>query len=95
MERPISKARLRYLMPIELIKFLKKERVLGIFINNMTKRINEVGTGVVIYKLNNLKGINAIMCAFDWNATPEAKHPYFWEKIHEKWVNECNSKSKN
>ena len=96
METPISKVRLRYLMPIELIKFLKKEKVLCAFINNMTKRLNEVELVIAIYRLNNLEGINAIICAFEWGVTPEEKHiPYFWFKIHVKWVEECNSKSKN
>ena len=96
METPISKARLRYLMPIDLIKFLKKEKVLCAFINNMTKRLNEVELAIVRYKLNNLEGINAIMCAFEWGVTTEEKRiPCFWQKIHVKWIEECNSKSKN
>ena len=91
METKISKARLRYLMPVELIKFLKKEKVLCAFINNMTKRLNEVGPEIVRDKLNRLKGIDAIVCAFGWYKTPEAKKDdSFWSNIHNKWVKEFN-----
>ena len=88
MEAPISKARLRYLMPVELIKFLKKERALCAFINNMLKY-----NGCI----NHLKDKGAILHAFRWETTPETltKGYKFWVNINIKWVNKCDSKSKN
>lgn len=83
--------KLRRLIPEDLVKFLKKERVLCRFVNNMTKHLNEVGPKIVRDKLNRLKGIDAIVCAFGWYKTPEAKKDdSFWNNIHNKWVKEFN-----
>ena len=92
METPISKARLRYLMPVELIKFLKKEKVLCAFINNMTKYSENVKPSGKKRQIQNLNSIFAIWTAFDWTSTPESltKDRFFWSKIHTKWINQFN-----
>ena len=91
METKISKARLRYLMPEKLIKFLKKEKVLCAFINNMVKRLNEIDPCLVKQKIRHLKDDGAVMYAFGWYKTPEIKKDdSFWNNIHNKWVKEFN-----
>ena len=92
METKISKARLRYLMPEKLIKFLKKEKVLCAFINNMTKRLREVSAADAKNRIYYLTTDYAIRYAFIWLDTPETfgGHYDFWNDIHNKWVKEFN-----
>lgn len=92
METKISKARLRYLMPEKLIKFLKKEKVLCAFINNMTKRLREVSAADAKNRIYYLTTDYAIMYAFIWLNTPEVFEKYydFWNDIHHKWLKEFN-----
>lgn len=92
METKISKARLRYLMPEKLIKFLKKERVLCRFITNMTDRLTILSPRTIEIKINHLKDKDAIMYAFRWSNTPETfgGRYDFWNDVHNKWLKEFN-----
>ncbi len=88
--------KLRRLIPEDLVKFLKKERVLCRFVNNMTNYLNKIPSDVAKGKIFRLSKSCAIQDAFIWNKTQNQDDTFdFWFKIHVKWVEECNSKSKN
>lgn len=87
METPISKARLRYLMPIELIKFLKKEKALCAFMNalveNRFKTEEYLSEKYISFLLNSER---AICDLFLW------KDPEYWYRIHKEWNAYLNNK---
>jgi len=70
--RTISKKQLRYLIPLHLITFLKKEKVLCAFINNFN--ISES-----CWAAERLNSNNAISSAFLWASTKESHD--FWSGL--------------
>ena len=82
----LSKARLRYLMPIELIKFLKKEKALCAFINALIdgSKTKESLSEEYISSLLNSK--RAIISSFFW------KDIKYWSRIHKEWNAYLNNK---
>jgi len=79
-------------MPEKLIKFLKKEKALCAFINNMTKRLREVSSADAECRIYNLTTEWAIVYAFSWSNTPETsgRRYDFWNDVHDKWLKEFN-----
>lgn len=83
----LSKARLRYLMPIELIKFLKKEKALCAFMNALIdgcSKTKESLSEEYISSLLNSK--RAIISLFLWKDTE------YWSRIHKEWNTYLNNK---
>ena len=82
----LSKARLRYLMPIELIKFLKKEKALCAFINALIDDSKTKESLSEEYISSLLNSNRAIISSFFW------KDVKYWSRIHTKWNAYLNNK---
>ena len=82
----LSKARLRYLMPIKLIKFLKKEKALCAFMNafvNNCKNYEIIDEKFIIYLL---KSSRVLIHSFTWAEYPHKVYgTSYWAKLHVEW----------
>lgn len=91
----LSKARLRYLMPIELIKFLKKEKALCAFMNAFVSNYKKYPITDEEFIVNLFKSSNAIICSFIWIKYPHKVYgSSYWAKLNIKWYNYLNDKYK-
>lgn len=90
----LSKARLRYLMPIELIKFLKKEKALCAFMNTFIDTYSKLSMNPSEeYIIRLFKSSDAIIGSFVWIKYPhKISGTYYWSKLHTKWRDYLNNK---
>ena len=83
----LSKARLRYLMPIELIKFLKKEKALCTFMNALIESHSKTKESLSEEYISSLLNSKcAIINSFLW------KDSKYWYRIHKEWNAYLNNK---
>ena len=82
----LSKARLRYLMPIELIKFLKKEKALCAFMNAFVNNCKDYAITDEKFIIDLLKSPRVLIHSFIWTKYPHKVYgSSYWAKLYDKW----------
>jgi len=82
MESPLTDSR--------FVKFLKRNKIHDRFINNIKRETTKPGSDYSGHWsdaetfCDDIKDINYIFYAFDWESTPEGR--FFWKKYNDEWM---------
>lgn len=89
METSLSKKKLRSLMPEKLVKFLKKRKILTIFIVNTVSYSSPLTNEELQDLIKSLNGDYAIVSAFPWTNCTNSIHGIdFWYDLEYQWADE-------
>ena len=89
MEIPLSKKKLRSLMPEKLVKFLKKRKILTIFIDNTVSYYSPLTNEELQDLIESLNSGYAIVSTFPWtDCTDSIYGIYFWYDLKYQWADE-------
>lgn len=89
MEIPLSKKKLRSLMPEKLVKFLKKRKILTIFIDNTVSYYSPLTNEELQDLIKSLNSGYAIVSAFTWTDCTDSIYGIdFWYDLEYQWADE-------
>ena len=89
MEIPLSKKKLRSLMPEKLVKFLKKRKILTIFIDNTVSYHSPLTNEELQDLIKSLNSDYAIVSAPPWADCTDSRYDIdFWYDLEYQWADE-------